>query len=239
MVDVIFYGLLAAFGNILGSIIPLLKKNISKKSLYKLMAFGSGILLGVAFMHILPEAMQIDAKLTAFGLTASFLLIFLLEHFVLVHSCPDSLEECPLQVVGTIAFLAILFHSIIDGIAITAGTKLSSKLGFIISFVVLIHKLPDGLTTSSILLASGYSRKKTLLFSLIVAFATPIAAIFSYMFVSSAIKPLTFLLGFSAGAFIYVGAADLLPRLHKEKDLLCNMYFVLGLVIMFIFSFWV
>ena len=236
MKNILIYSILAGFVALLGSLLPILKKQWSEKALKRMMAFGAAILIGAAFLHIIPEAFKMEgvgSETAGIGLLVAFLLIFTIEHFTMAHSCPEEVGELPEYIIGFIAFLALLLHGFIDGLAITVSLKVSVSLGAIVTFVVLIHKFPDGLAISSILLSSNYSRIKTFLLSLIVASSTPLGGIISYVFltnVSSSV--LAFLLGFSAGTFIHVGATDIIPRLSRTKDIFCYLSFTSGIVLM-------
>ena len=63
-------------------------------------------------------------------------------------------------------------HSLFDGVAIASGFVLSSWLGWIIFVAILLHKLPEGFTVASVMLASGHSRVAALNSAVIVAAAT-------------------------------------------------------------------
>ena len=63
-------------------------------------------------------------------------------------------------------------HSLFDGVAIASGFVLSSWLGWIIFVAILLHKLPEGFTVASVMLASGHSRVAALTSAVIVASAT-------------------------------------------------------------------
>ena len=71
---------------------------------------------------------------------------------------------------------------------------------------------------AAIALGAGYGRKKSLVFSLVVALATPLGALIAYAGVTGFTGSLlALLLGVAAGSFLYVGTADILPQLHREQ----------------------
>ncbi|MDZ7265226.1 MAG: ZIP family metal transporter [candidate division KSB1 bacterium] len=240
MKNVLIYGSVAALAAVMGSLIPLLRQNWQKERLYWFMAFGSGVLLGAAFIHIIPEAVTFNAASAGMGLSIAFLVIFGLEQFAPAHSCPEYLEECacPVHTMGLVTFIALFIHSLIDGLAVAAGFGASLELGFIASFAVIVHKFPTGLTTIAILLGTGYGRKKSFLLTLLVAMATPIGALVSQHFVLNlSNNVLSWILGISGGSFIYVAATDILPRLHQERSIPCFLLFLGGVGLMFGSSF--
>ncbi len=235
MTNVLIYGSIAALAAVMGSLIPLLRQNWQKERLYWFMAFGSGVLLGAAFIHIIPEAVIFNGASAGLGLSIAFLLIFGLEQFAPAHSCPEYLEECacPVHTIGMVTFVALFIHSLIDGLAVAAGFGASLELGFIASFPVIVHKFPTGLTTIAILLGTGYGREKSFFLTLAVAMATPIGALVSQHFVLDLSNNLlAWILGISGGSFIYLAATDILPRLHQKRSIPCFSLFLGGVALM-------
>jgi len=58
MHQVFFYGLLAGTATVVGSLFVLYRAGGERAGLYHLMAFASGVLLRVAFVHLIPEAVK-------------------------------------------------------------------------------------------------------------------------------------------------------------------------------------
>src|SRR6185436_16067446 len=60
------------------------------------------------------------------------------------------------------ALVGMLVHTFFDGVAIGAGFMVSQSVGFLIFLAVLLHKIPDGFTISSIAITSGRSSRSAL-----------------------------------------------------------------------------
>lgn len=219
-----------------GGAFPLLNIAWTRVWIWRLLAFGSGAFLGTAFMHIFPEALTLDPRLAGWGCLSALAFLFTLEGFTMIHSCPEYMEDCPVHLVGWSAFGALTLHGLIDGFIIAAAFRTSSMLGSTVSLALMFHKFSDGLTLSSLCLASQYSRLRSFVLSTLVALATPLGALAAFCLMLDK-EPLSFaaLLGFSAGAFVYVGAADTLPRIHKSRDTWCLILFLLSLFLVGIF----
>lgn len=232
MHSIIFWVILTFFATLLGSTVLLLRPEWSKSRVWRILAFASGILLGVSFVHILPEANLLAPQWSGFGLLTAFLLIFAIEEFTIMHSCLEYAEKCPVQVAGWTTFGALTLHSLLDGIAIAVAFQKDVNLGQTVATAILIHKFTDGLTLTGLLLASGYAIKRSLQTVVFLAIATPMGALlflpFNHFLSNSAMG---WLLGFVAGTFFYVGSVDILPQLHKTKDLYCLFTFALGLLL--------
>lgn len=224
---------LLAFGSTMtGCGILLANRDWSKLNIWRILAFASGILLSVSFIHILPESIHLSQRFSGLGVVIALLLLFSVEGFTMMHSCTEFAEDCPVHIVGWSAFGALSFHGFLDGAAISVAYERSGGLGQVVAGAILIHKLTDGLTLTGLLLSSDYSREKCLKIVTVMALTTPIGAlVFAPMVGRFPDSLMAALLGFVAGGFFYIGAADILPRLHKVRDAYCWVTFAFGLVL--------
>lgn len=216
-----------------GGWIPTVKK-WSQRTFRMLISFCAGILLGAVFFHMVPEVSNILGRDLGFPVMLGFLGIYVMEKFIMVHPCEEG--TCDYHKIGLAAYAGIGFHSILDGVAIGAGSMLNMSL--VILLAVTLHKFPAALALSSILVKGGeYSRKKILLSMFFFALATPVAAILS-LFVLEEFNPypVGFALGVSAGTFLYISIGDLLPTVHEgeEKPISNLVCLSLGLFAMFL-----
>ena len=179
-------------------------------------SFCAGILLGAVFFHVLPEISTVLGRQLGYSVMFGFLLIFVLEKFIMVHPCEEG--ECDYHKIGIAAYIGIGFHSILDGIAIGAGTMMN--LSFIIILAVTIHKFPAALALSSLLVkGKEYSKKKILLSMFIFALATPVGALVAvFIFQGVDDYVVATALGISAGTFLFISIGDLLPTVYEEHE---------------------
>jgi zinc transporter ZupT len=232
MSHLVLWALLAFCTTLAGAGLLLLKREWSRKNVWRILAFASGALLSVSFIHILPEANLLSPGISAAGVLAAFLLMFIIEGFTMTHSCLEYAENCHVHLVGMTALSALAVHSLFDGVAMAVAFRETTALGHAVSSAVLIHKFTDGLTLTGLLLTANYATRKCLGIVSILAFATPLGALISPLFVSVLSSgAMAGGLGFVAGIFFYIGASDILPRLHKERDVWCLASFAFGLSI--------
>ncbi|HSK28640.1 MAG TPA: ZIP family metal transporter, partial [Candidatus Limnocylindria bacterium] len=151
------------FVSLIGSFLPLLSE-LSQRALALLLSFSAGVLLGAVFFHLLPEVGETLGHDVGWPILLGFLLIFIMERFVFVHACEE--RECDIHQMGIPAFLGISLHSLLDGIALGAGLMLP-HLGPVVLLAVIIHKMPDSISITTILLAVGWNRRKVALLSLL------------------------------------------------------------------------
>ena len=217
MEKAIFYPFLMFVFSItmIGGWIPTIKL-WSQEAFRLVISFCAGILLGAVFFHILPEISTVLGRQLGYSVMFGFLLIFVLEKFIMVHPCEEG--ECDYHKIGIAAYVGIGFHSILDGIAIGAGTMMN--LSSIIILAVTIHKFPAALALSSLLVkGKEYTKKKILISMFIFALATPVGALVS-VFVFQGVDDyvVATALGISAGTFLFISIGDLLPTVYEEHE---------------------
>ncbi len=218
------------FISLVGGFLPLLRE-LSQRALALLLSFSAGVLLGAVFFHMLPETGRVLSESIGWPILAGFLLIFIMERFVFVHACEE--RECDIHQMGIPAFLGISLHSLLDGIALGAGLILP-QLGPVVLLAVLIHKMPDSISISSILLSAGWSRRKVALLNLLFSLTTPVGALLAYLFFR-ALSPenVAVAIGISAGTFLAIATADILPQVHRveQRNPLTLVFLLGGLVV--------
>ena len=126
-----------------------------KSNLKILVAFSAGLLVGVAFFDLLPEAFNLsEARLASFFLAFGFLLYFLLEKFILIHPCSE--EHCETErhskPSGISAILGLVLHRFLDGLVIALSFKANAELGLLVGFAIIIHSIPDGVNSVTVML---------------------------------------------------------------------------------------
>src|SRR6202040_3175425 len=113
---------------------------------------------------------------------------------------------------GYLLVLGLNFLSIFGRHAISSGFLGSTALGWILFFAVFLHKIPEGFTVSSVMLASGRSRGTAWGASVILGGATLAGVLTMALFRQHVDAGLPL----AAGVTIYVAASDLVPEVNKE-----------------------
>jgi ZIP family zinc transporter/zinc and cadmium transporter len=224
----IIYSLVAASAAMIGALTVLTFHKWSERNSFLIINFAAGIMLTLAFSHLIPEGLELNSKAMIY-VFLGFLIMFFLQFVVLFHPCHD--HECSKHMdVASIAGLSL--HSIIDGLMIAVGFETDSGLGILTTFAILFHKLPDGITISGILLHSGATKKKIFNFSLLTACFTPIGTIIGmFLFKDMPLTALGSFLGITAGSFIFLAASDLIPETHKSKNKATSLMLFVGVLV--------
>lgn len=218
------------FISLLGGFLPLMRA-LSQRALALLLSFSAGVLLGAVFFHMLPEVGNVLGANLGMPVLAGFLLIFVMERFVFVHACEE--HDCDIHQMGIPAFLGISLHSLLDGIALGAGLILP-QLGPVVLLAVIIHKMPDSMSISSILLSAGWDRRKVGKLNLLFSLTTPIGALLAFLsFRVLSPENVAFAIGLSAGTFLAIATADILPHVHRieQRNPMTLVFLAIGLTV--------
>lgn len=235
--SIFFYSSLAGFATIVGIHIIRFNGLSAKKYAKYLMPFAAGIILAVAFLHLIPEAIEHNSNAVIY-IFIGFLAFYLLESGLIMHAGPElhhieHNDETKLFVSTQMAFIGLLVHSFIDGIIIGVSFKIDATIGLFTTFSIIMHELPEGVTTYSLLVLAD-SEKKALIKSYIVALATPFGALISLLFIKNIDETnIGILLALASGSFIYVAASDLIPETHNHKSFKNIIFLFLGVLLIY------
>ena len=238
----LLYALMAAilvgFISLVGIFSLFLNKNILSKIIFALVALSAGALIGGAFLHLIPEAVEKTEGLSVFiYVLVGFSLFYLIERFLKWHHCHLNPGECEAH--HTFRYMNLIgdaIHNFIDGMIIGSSFAVSLEIGLVTTTAVILHEIPQEMGDFGVLIHGGYSRAKALFYNLLISL-TAILGVFVVFFLENFITNLdVFLLPFAAGGFIYIAASDLIPELHKEtsskKSILSFGVFILGITLM-------
>src|SRR4051812_36105932 len=207
-------GATAALANVFGGAV-LVQKHWERRYLKYFMALGAGFMLATAIVEMVPASLAQSGERGAFLILIGYLLIHFFEHTVTPHfhfGEETHHNEFVHSHSGYPVLFGLIIHTFFDGIAIASGFLVSNALGWLIFLAIFLHKIPEGFTVSSIMLASGRSRGKAWGASVILGGSTLAGVLTMALFRHhvSAGLPL------SAGVTIYVAASDLVPEVNKE-----------------------
>jgi len=188
------------------------------------MSFTAGVLLGVCFFDILPEAFNIikEQKLDFTPLSIMIVLGFLVFHILeksvaMHHGHENEYAEHNHPTVGLVGASGLSVHSFLDGVGIGLGFQVNPHVGLLIAIAVIAHDFSDGLNTVTIMLTHKNKTKKAYLL-LFVDAITPILGVLSTFLFHIPESWLVMYLGFFVGFLLYIGASDLLPEAHSKHS---------------------
>lgn len=213
-----------------------IKEKLLHKIIFGLIGFSAGALIGGAFLHILPEALENTPSDKVFTyLIFGIILFFLMERYLHWRHCHEE-GRCDVHAFTYLNLVGDGFHNFIDGMVIAASFLISFKLGVATTMAVVLHEIPQELGDFGVLVYGGFSKAKALLYNFVSALLSVAGAIAGY-FISDFAKGFSsFILPLTAGGFIYIATSDLIPEIHKESNLrrssLAFVSFLLGIIFM-------
>ncbi|MCS6816975.1 MAG: ZIP family metal transporter [Blastocatellia bacterium] len=208
---------------------------IRRSLLSSLLALGAGFLLAAVFLKVIPTSLDLEVWRGRLSgplilVLAGYLLIQLFEHTVAPHfhfgeeTHAEALAE---RHVVWAAIGGVALHAFFDGAAIAAGFHVEHRLGILIFIAIFLHKLPEGFTVASVVLASGRSRRAARWASVGVAVATLLGLIS----VGAVRGTVPYALPLSAGVTLYVAASDLIPEINRENRRAASLIVFLGVAL--------
>jgi ZIP family zinc transporter/zinc and cadmium transporter len=223
----IILGIVAAMASLIGSLIVLTRKKITDKFLFYFISVGAGFMLAATVFHMIPHSLELS-DFAGFHILGGFFIIHFFEHVFSQHfhfgeeNHPDAMNKKTAWAI----MVAFLVHTFLDGVAISSALTVSFSVGIVIFLAVVLHKIPDGLTIASVMLASGRTKKGAFAASLILALATVAGSIWAAAFSQFS----GIFLGISAGVFLHIAATDLIPEVVKKKNIIYSLLMLLGVL---------
>ena len=211
--------LLVSALSIAGGLVLLLKGEGLRRTLEILVPFAAGALIGEAVIHAIPEVAESPEGFgvaASVAMTAGIISFFALEKILHWHHAHFPSEEV-IHPVAVSNLVGDGLHNFVDGAIIAAGFLASWEVGVATVIAVAIHEIPQELGDFAIMLKSGLSPRRALILNFLSALAAVAGAVLT-LIVGSADSAERILVPFSAGAFLYIANADLLPELHKEFE---------------------
>jgi ZIP family zinc transporter/zinc and cadmium transporter len=228
----VLLGLTAAAANVFGGAI-IVQKHWERSYLRYFVALGAGFMLATSLVEMVPASIELRGAQAGFLILLGYLLIHFFEHTVTPHfhfGEETHADEFVQTHKGFSVLLGLLIHTFFDGIAIASGFIVSEWLGWIIFLAVFMHKIPEGFTIASVMLASGRSRGLAWGASVLLGAATVAGVMTMAVFRHQ----VGFGLPLSAGVTIYVAASDLIPEVNKETGVRMAVLVFVGAASMFV-----
>jgi ZIP family zinc transporter/zinc and cadmium transporter len=221
------FALGAAAGNIVGALAVVRQEKRGLAFIESCLAFGAGFMLALVLVGVLPVVFssQGNAKLSA-GLVVllGYVLVHLTQHVITPHFHFGVETHHVGPAAGYSAVVGLTLHAFFDGVAIASGFLVSWSLGVAFFLGVMLHKLPEGVTVSSIMLASGLGRRRAIASGAILGLATVLGAL-----VTEAVAPLAeYGLALAAGVTLYVAASNLVPEIQRGRQARTTLAFLGG-----------
>lgn len=223
----------------IGALTLFLKERVLNKILLLLVSFSAGALIGSAFLHLIPEAIEEAGETSVFEiflyLILGFCTFFILEQFLKWHH-HHATEHPEIMPFSYLILISDALHNFIDGLIIAGSFMVSFPMGFITSLAVILHEIPQEIGDFAVLIYGGIKKVKALFLNFISATVAILGGVIGFFFFQKVGEGILFLLPFTAGSFIYIAASDLIPQIKQEwdikKSIIHLLVFLTGIIIM-------
>lgn len=222
---IILFSIFGSIFSTIGGLFLLWKEDFAKRISLFLISFAVGVLLSVAFLDILPEAIEQLGEFRPIGfiILSTIVTLFLVERTLWwYHHHRMETEEHPHQhLQPTQAYLLLVgdsIHNFVDGILIAAAFLVSFPLGVGVAIGVIAHEIPQEIADFAIMITAGFKRAKILLLNLASASTTLVGAVLAYFTLSATEGMIPYVLALATGVFIYIALSDLIPIIHHQSE---------------------
>ena len=238
MSSLILYGLIAGLFSLVGGLLVIWRADLVRKFITPLLAFSAGAFLGVSFLDLLPEAVEMVAEPHNIFIAAlvGFLIFFSLERFIMRYFHSHHTHHAhgehghPSEHTRSLPILIIIgdgIHNFLDGVVIALAFIATPLLGLSTALAIAAHEIPQEIGDFTILLDRGWSKIRIIWVNALVSLLSVLGVIVGYFAVSLFEGWIAYLLAGAAGIFIYISASDLIPEIHHRARNV-NLYGVLA-----------
>lgn len=211
------------------------KEKFLNKIVLLLVGFSAGALIGGAFLHLIPEALE---KYTSDALflyvILGFVAFYVLEKVLHWRHCHKG--KCEVHIFTYLNLVGDAVHNFLDGLVIAASFVVSTNLGLATTLAIIAHEIPQEFGDFGVLIYGGFGKMKALFYNFLSGLTAVAGAAAGYVLSSTIQESTKYLLPLTAGGFIYIASSDLIPELRKETDIKKSImpfvFFLLGLAFM-------
>lgn len=227
--------------SLIGILILIISDKFLSKIIFSLVSLSVGALFAGAFLHLIPESeiFKSEPEIGALLILTGILFFFSLEKFLHWKHSHHLPQEEGIKPLGFINLIADGLHNFIDGLIIGAAFLIDVNVGLVTTVAIILHEIPQELGDFGVLIYSGFSKLKALVFNLLSASLAILGLFSAWLLATYSSWLIEAILPLAAGGFIYLAGCDLMPELHKVTDWRKSLWqfimILLGIGIIFVF----
>ena len=238
---ILFKSFLALVSALLGAGSTFIIK-MNHKKLCILISISAGALLGAAAFTLIPESSQrLSILEILLSVLSGYLLFWIISRYY-SHVCPacsashfDEKTTKKFSEIFLTLFTALAFHSLLDGVAISAGDLQNNEEQSSIFLAILTHKFPEGLALASLMLGAGMTRTKIISYTFLVEATTILGSLIGIFLLKEGFSFywISILMAHIAGGFIYLAIHAVMGEMLRNHKILVIVSLLSGLFLIF------
>lgn len=219
--------------SLVGVSILSLREVFLRKYIFIFISLAVGALLGDAFIHLIPEALNSLASpvWASMLIIVGIILFFILEKFLHWHHHDVNGVHTQVHPVGKLVLVSDGVHNLIDGIIIGVSFMASIPVGIATTIAVVLHEIPQEVGDFTVLLHAGYAKKRALWLNFVSALSAVGGVLIAFAMGAAGEHIALWMLPVAAGGFIYIAVADLIPELHKTKEVAYSVWQIIAVIV--------
>jgi zinc transporter, ZIP family len=228
------WGALAASSLLIGAVVAM-RVRLSLRAIGLIMAFGAGALISAVAFDLVQEAANSGARAGPIltGIFAGCAVFFTGDWLIDRSGGTDRKDPTGEQQSGSP--LAIVLGTVLDGIpeSMVIGLTIfqGGAVGAAYLVAVFISNLPEAISSTAGLTASGWRRARILWMWVAIALVSALASLAGYgLFQDSPPGVVAFVLTFAAGAILTMLADTMMPEAYEHGGKLVGVVTTLGFV---------
>ncbi len=224
-----------------------------QKNLSMMVSLSIGFILGLCFLHGLPEVVEggnLDTHRIFLVFLSGILITFLLEKFKVFrhnhhhegdgHHHEAGYNQKLAGKDGRSILLGSGLHYFADGMIMAGAFLHAPHIGFITALAIAIHEVPMAFGDFIVLIHTGMQKKRAILYVLGNSVACVLGAVLTYVWLGQNWVYLPYVLVLGYSVLTYVAISDLLPQIqthhHRTEWMLQLSYVAVGLGVMAVVS---
>ncbi|MGH4051876.1 MAG: ZIP family metal transporter [Clostridium sp.] len=212
VIIIIFSGVMALIGTMIGALLGVVINRPSKKFLGNILGFASGLMLSIVVFELIPDAIK---KMGIFE-TLLFLILGIIIVVIIdrVSNLSSNLNSQYAKVAFMVA-VGMMIHNFPEGLIMGFGFVNGDSLGLKMSLIIAIHDVPEGIAVAAPMMLSGIKGRKILFYAFLTALPTAIGAWLGIYIGSISMEILGGALAFASGVMLYVVYGEMIPQSRK------------------------
>jgi zinc transporter, ZIP family len=214
----------------LAAVLLPIKKNI----IGYIMAFGTGVLIGAATYELLGQSVNDGGiKATSIGFLSGAAIFTLLDFLVSRKGAINrKRSNNRSKEAGLAIFIGTVMDAIPESIMIGASLVGGGTVSWLLVIAIFISNIPEGLSSTTGLLKSNYSKKKIFILWFTVLIISALSSLGGFLFLDHASEAvMATMASFAAGGIIAMIASTMMPEAYEDGGPITGMLAALGLLV--------